>query len=139
MLLSNLTLIRKQKKISQKKICKALNVSQTSYSSLETGRSKMDMEMFFKIIDILQVHPFELLPPQFAMYFELEGNGRKNKLAYKLFDLNNEFENLYEHELNALEELLKRLKKDRGIVQNKINLRDQNDDNKNTIVTINSR
>lgn len=53
--------IRIQKELSQEAIAHKLSMSQSAYAKVEKGITKLDMERFIKIAEILETDPYDLL------------------------------------------------------------------------------
>ena len=57
---SNLKIYRKLKKMTQKDLAEALDVTHSSISSWELGKNSIDMDMLNKICKILDITPTEM-------------------------------------------------------------------------------
>lgn len=53
--------IREKKGLSQSKIAEMMHIEQTTYSKIENGVSKIDLERLFMLAEILEENPFDLL------------------------------------------------------------------------------
>jgi transcriptional regulator with XRE-family HTH domain len=58
--------LRRVREYSQDFMAYKLGISQNAFSKLESGKTPLTMDRFFKIAELLQVSPFELM----------EGEGR---------------------------------------------------------------
>jgi transcriptional regulator with XRE-family HTH domain len=54
---------RMAKGYSQEYMGFALEITQSAYSNLERGESKPTLERIYEIAEILEISPFELMPP----------------------------------------------------------------------------
>ncbi|MHA4896441.1 helix-turn-helix domain-containing protein [Pedobacter sp. PWIIR3] len=59
--ISNIRKIRHFKNYSQDYIAAKLNISQNAYSKIELGYSKISLERFFQIADVLEVEESQLI------------------------------------------------------------------------------
>ena len=56
--------MRRVREYSQDFMAYKLGISQNAFSKLESGKTPLTMERFFKIAELLQVSPFELMEGQ---------------------------------------------------------------------------
>jgi transcriptional regulator with XRE-family HTH domain len=56
-----LKLLRKQKGFSQLHVADALHITQNTYSNLETGKTKIDIELLLRFAEFYKKQPSELL------------------------------------------------------------------------------
>jgi transcriptional regulator with XRE-family HTH domain len=59
--LENIHYIRRLKEYSQDFMAYKLSISQNAYSKLESGKTPLTMDRFFKIAELLHVPPMQLL------------------------------------------------------------------------------
>lgn len=59
--LENIHHIRRSREYSQDFMAYKLSISQNAYSKLESGKTPLTMDRFFKIAELLHVSPVELL------------------------------------------------------------------------------
>lgn len=56
--------LRRVREYSQDFMAYKLGISQNAFSKLESGKTPLTMDRFFKIAELLQVSPFELMEGQ---------------------------------------------------------------------------
>jgi len=61
MVLENIHGLRRSKEYSQDFMAYKLNISQNAYSKIESGKTPLTLERFFKIAELLDVSPARLL------------------------------------------------------------------------------
>jgi transcriptional regulator with XRE-family HTH domain len=59
--LENIHYIRRSREYSQDFMAYKLSISQNAYSKLESGKTPLTMDRFFKIAELLHVTPVQLL------------------------------------------------------------------------------
>lgn len=81
---------RKEKNISQDTIAKQLKIARSTYQALESGQNKMNIIVFFKIIEILDI-PITLFAEEEIIIIEKKDfneitkyTNRLNKLVNKI-------------------------------------------------------
>lgn len=81
---------RKEKNISQDTIAKQLKIARSTYQALESGQNKMNIIVFFKIIEILDI-PITLFAEEEIIIIEKKDfneitkyTSRLNKLVNKI-------------------------------------------------------
>lgn len=60
-IIERIKLIRKNKKISRKKIADYLNISNQTYRDIESGKIKLKLETYIKICKFLNINHIDLL------------------------------------------------------------------------------
>src|SRR5690606_20824145 len=61
LVLARIQAIREDKKLSTKQMCQQLNVSESTYNRIESGKIKLTVEMLFRITEILQCNLYQVL------------------------------------------------------------------------------
>ena len=56
-----LKVMREEKGYSQQEVADAIHISQNTLSNIETGKTKVDVELLYKFADFYKVEPQELL------------------------------------------------------------------------------
>ena len=59
---STISHVRQERRFTQEKLAKAVNLDRTSISNIEQGRQKMLLHSLYEIANALGVEPFDLLP-----------------------------------------------------------------------------
>ncbi|MEN0081120.1 helix-turn-helix transcriptional regulator [Flavobacterium lindanitolerans] len=92
--------IREVKGYSQDFMAEKLNISQKTYSRIESGQVKLDIERLYQISDILEVEPSDLLDNEtnvFNYYNKVQNSGNIFITSQEYIDhLNKEIEYLKE-------------------------------------------
>lgn len=82
----NIKKIRKEKKISQKKLGEMLGVSQSAIAQFENSKSIPRLETIAKIADVLGVSIEDLMPSLFNSYYLSYINSHSDSEAKELFE-----------------------------------------------------
>lgn len=110
MILGNrVKMIRELKNYSQKYVSERLDISQSAYSKLETGETKISDEKLSQIAEILEVKPEDIKSFDSQKYFNSVGNvdGDNNYNGIYIAESDTDLiKKLYEDKIALLEELL---------------------------------
>lgn len=107
--------IRELKNYSQKYLADRMDISQSAYSKLETGETKISDEKLSQIAEILEVKPEDIKEFDSQKYFNSVGDVEGNYSGSIIVGLGREdvdlIKKLYEDKIVLLEELLNQQKK----------------------------
>jgi len=101
-IIENIRTIRKNKGISHEAMAANLGISQTAYTKLEMGETKLTVDRLYKIADILEIEVENLLninPKSFHQ--EIYNNKSVTAISQQ------QFENLYQENKEIYEMLIK--------------------------------
>ncbi len=59
-------LARKRRNMKQSEVCQILNISQSAYSNIETGKTDITINTLSTLSEIFGVHPFALLTSDYT-------------------------------------------------------------------------
>lgn len=107
--------IRELKNLTQEYMAERLDISQTAYSKLERGETKVSDEKLSQIASVLEVRPEEIKAFDSQKYFNSVGNveGDNNYNGIYIGESDTELiKTLYEDKVTLLEELIKQKNKE---------------------------
>ena len=107
--------IRELKNLTQEYMAERLDISQTAYSKLERGETKLSDEKLSQIASVLEVRPEEIKAFDSQKYFNSVGNveGDNNYNGIYIGESDTELiKTLYEDKVTLLEELIKQKNKE---------------------------
>src|SRR5690606_19117656 len=71
-------MLRKQRKLRDEDMAERLGISQSTYSRLEKGEIKLDVERLHKIAEVLEVPVEDLLNPEPVVFHAHDNKGGSN-------------------------------------------------------------
>jgi transcriptional regulator with XRE-family HTH domain len=114
---SKLKRIRESKRISQQEIANYLNISQKTYSNIESDKSKPTLPQFSKLAEFLDFDLLELLKEQGIIFNQKNTKGSNNGIVHNNFSL--ELKEQYEAQIKNLQEINNLLKDKINYLENK--------------------
>lgn len=128
--LENIVRYRKRAGLSQSEMADKLNITQTAYSKLELGKTKLSEFYLFKIASILNLQPDELIDAEYLKNYKIEGltlNSDKEEIRSNLlFNKQQQIDNLEnllhekEKHIEALYNLIKDKEKIIGLLEKEL-------------------
>lgn len=110
-ILNNIRKTRIGKEISHEAMAMNLGISQTAYTKLERGDTKLTVERLFKIADILEVTVAELLESESSVQQNIHNNEKVTAIGnQRIENLHQENKEIYEKLIQAKEEQIVLLK-----------------------------
>ncbi|WP_439480635.1 helix-turn-helix domain-containing protein [Chryseobacterium aquaticum] len=105
--------LRELKNYSQKYVSERLDISQSAYSKLETGETKISDEKLSQIAEILEVKPEDIKAFDSQKYFNSVSNVEGDYSGIYIGNADTELiQKLYEDKIQLLEKLLNNTEKD---------------------------
>lgn len=128
--LENIVRYRKRAGLSQSEMADKLNITQTAYSKLELGKTKLSEFYLFKIASILNLQPDELIDAEYLKNYKIKGltlNSDKEEIRSNLlFNKQQQIDNLEnllhekEKHIEALYNLIKDKEKIIGLLEKEL-------------------
>ncbi len=113
---NNIKNIRELKNLTQEFVAEKLDISQSAYSRLESGETKISKEKLHQIAEVLEVKPEDIREFDSQRYFNSVGDIEGNYSGSIIVGLSREdvdtIKKLYEDKIVLLEELLNITKKE---------------------------
>jgi len=100
--------IRMQKGLSQESIALDLSLSQSAYAKIEKGVTKIDIQRFLKIAELLETDPWDLLQLNDGKVINFNNSQLTNGYIENFYAAQKE---LYEQQIMSLQEEVNFLKK----------------------------
>lgn len=112
---NNIKNIRELKNLTQEFVAERLDISQSAYSRLESGETRVSKEKLLQIAEVLEVKPEDIKEFDGQRYFNSVGDVEGNYSGSIIVGLGREdvdlIKKLYEDKIVLLEELLNQQKK----------------------------
>lgn len=90
-------ILRESKEYSQEYVANVLNINQKTYSSIESGKSKLTVERINQLADLYHVKPDYFLSEELPIINYNSGNYSRSIVAAKIYNENKDTPNkLYE-------------------------------------------
>jgi len=102
--------IREEKRFSQQEIADLLDISQKTYSNIESDRSKPSIEQLSKLSSYLDFDLLQLLEEQGAVFNQSNNEFKDNSGSYIVNNFPNNLITQYESRINELQEIIQLLK-----------------------------
>ena len=77
-ILNTLKIIRENKKMSRKDVSTQLNISSSLLSEIESGRTRLSLDIFIQLCEIYEINPLEIIKKDGNHYIILTKEDLKN-------------------------------------------------------------
>lgn len=105
--------IRELKNLTQDYMAEKLDITQSAYSRLENGETKVSKEKLGQIAEVLEVKPDDIVAFDSQKYFNNVSNVKGNYAGIYISNVDIEFvKKLYEDKIALLEKLITNTEKD---------------------------
>ena len=114
--------IRELKNLTQEYVAERLDISQSAYSKIENGETKVSEEKLFQIAEVLEVKPEDIKAFDSQKYFNSVGNVEGDYSGSIIIGIGIEelgMKKLYEDKITLLEKLLANSEKELEKYQSK--------------------
>jgi transcriptional regulator with XRE-family HTH domain len=109
--------IRELRGYSQEYLSGKLGIAQNTYSKIETGQTKLSVDVLNKIADVLGVSPEDIISNQPAIInFKLNSSNHENNTHEKLTELVEKIIASKDSEIQHLKEIITSLLKDKEVM-----------------------